>query len=326
MLALALCVWPASAQRTASRGFRLLSWNVSGRMPVERGADFRGHLQLASPDVVVLDEVDGSLSGQAIHDALAPSREGSSPAGAAPATWHLTWGERGGRQRVVIAARVPVETVADFQRNAYAETDVAAVLEAAPEPMRAHIGADMAHGLATNAAVVRIDGRRLLVVGADVQCCGLRWQELRRLAEVRHLRSLIGRAIDAMRPDGVILAGDFNLASPAPATAGIGALPLVVVSGPYPPPIHALLAAEALHRDGHEAWTINGGERSPFPHLPFDFQLYSPLSLKRVAAYVMDTADYPAAELQAVGLSATASREFSEHRPVVVSYAWQGRR
>ena len=292
-------------------------------MPVENAASLRGHLQLASPDILVFDEVDGSLDTRALQEALAPAGpRGSQPGGATPAAWQLAWGERGGRQRVVIGAHVPLESVEAFQTNAYPEGDVAAVLAEAPESARARIRADMANGIATNAAVLRVGGRRLHVVGADVQCCGLPWQEARRLAEVRHIRRLVDRAIATLRPDGVILAGDFNLASPKPATGGIGALPLVVVSGPYPAPIHALLAVEAMHRDGREAWTINGGDRSPFPHLPFDFQLYSPHSLRPVAAYVMDSADYPAADLQAVGLSANSSREFSEHRPVVVSYAW----
>ena len=302
------------AARQEGPTLRVFSWNVSGRSPVTRADDFRGHLRLAAPDVVLLDEVDGTLSEAAMRDAFgtAGSHDG----------WQLLWGVRGGRQRIVIAARRPLTELEAFQRNAYPAADVDAVLAAAPADQRDAIRADLGHGVPVNAATLQWDRRRLLLVAMDLQCCGGGWQERRRLAEVRYIRSLVAAAIHEVRPDGVILAGDFNLASPPPATSGIGALPLVVLSGPYPSPIDALLAAEAMQRDGQEWWTINGGEQSPFPFLPFDFQLHSPHSLRASDAYVMDTADYTPGELATAGLSVSSSRTFSEHRPVVVTYSW----
>ncbi len=306
---------PADAQRTHP-SFRVLSWNVSGRQPVERLTDFRGHLALAQPDVVVLDEVEGSVQPQPLRDAFPPPSDGQAP-------WQVLWGERGGRQRVVIAARMPVQPIALAQQNAYAPDVVEAVLAEVPPAGRDRVRADLATGLAFNAGLVRVARRRLLVAGVDLQCCGARWHDVRRIAESRMVRALLTQAIRDTRPDGVILVGDFNLASPPPAMPGTGALPLVLLSGPYPEPVRALLAAEAWHLGRREAWTINGGPQSPFPFLPFDFQLYSPHSLRQVEGLVLDTADQPVEALARAGLTSGASAAFSEHRAVIATYAWQ---
>jgi hypothetical protein len=240
--------------------------------------------------------------------------------------WHLLWGRRGGRQRVVIAARSPLDALEAFQNNAYPDAVVEAILAATPPDDKDRIRKELSSGVPVNATTLTMDGRRLLVVAVDLQCCGEQWQEVRRLAEAREIRRLVEHAISAVKAEGVILAGDFNLATPPAGSGGIGILPFVVLSGPYPAPIHGLIAAEALHRDGREAWTINSGDNSPFPHLPFDFQLYSTGSLRVANAYVMDTADYPSADLTRVGLTPAASRQFSMHRPVVVTYEWTGTR
>ena len=306
-----------AAQGPSPATFRVLSWNVSGTSPVKHPDVFRGHLRLAAPDIVLLDEVEGSLSA---HDIEVLFRQVQP----APADgWQLLWGARGGRQRIVIAAGAPLTPIDAFQTNSYRDDDVRAVLAAAPAGERARLREDMGSGVPVNAAVLTVDARRLMVVAFDLQCCASEWQQVRRLAEARSIRQLVEQAIASVKPDGLIIAGDFNLAEPTVARAdGIGILPFVVLSGPYPAPIHGLIAAEALHRDGREAWTINAGAKSPFPPMPFDFQLYSSSGLRRMEAYVMDTADYPAADLRRAGLTARASRDFSMHRAVVATYSW----
>jgi hypothetical protein len=320
LIALSVLVTPADAQRARATPFRVLSWNVSGRAPVERAENFRGHLRLAEPDIVLLDEVDGSLSEQTLSSLFQDLRTSGGRA------WHLLWGMRGGRQRIVIGAPSPLTAIDTFQKNSYPDADIETVLAAAPAIARDRLRTELNAGVPVNATTVTIDGRRLLLVSVDLQCCGGQWQELRRLAEARYVRRLVAQTIPAVKADGVIVAGDFNLAEPPAGQGGIGILPLVVLSGPYPPPIHGLIAAEAFHRDGREAWTINAGDNTPFPHMPFDFQLYSVHSLRAVSAYVMDTADYPAAELERGRLTPEASRELSVHRPVVVTYEWAGTR
>jgi exonuclease III len=303
---------PASAQQRVV-SFRVLSWNVSGDMPVKQPENFRGHLQMARPDIVLLDEVQESLTPDSVRTLFGGE-------------WHLLWGERGGRQRIVILARWPLTALDAFQKNTYPETDRKAVLDAVPVERRAEISRMLSFEIPVNGGLLQPGGRKLLVVAADLMCCASeQWEELLRLAESREIRRLVDQAITAQAPDGVIVAGDFNLATPPAGRKGTGVLPLVVLSGPYPPPVHGLIAAEAVHQDGHEVWTIHNSDKSPFPAMPFDFQLYSPQTLRVVNAYVLDTADYPASELERVGLKPTSSAEFSNHRPVVVTYEWQHR-
>jgi hypothetical protein len=316
LLGLALLFAPGGTGQVMGPAFRVLSWNVSGRAPGERPAIFRGHVRLADPDIVLLDEVDASLSAQAFGEQL----RGARPSDARP--WHLVMGLRGGRQRIVIGARVPLAVVEPFQTNSYDAADVESVLAAVPADAKDRLRAELAAGIPVNAATLTMEGRRLLLVAVDLQCCAEEWQQIRRVAEARQVRRLIERAIPAVGADAVILAGDFNLAAPPAGIAGIGILPFIILSGPYPAPVHGLVGAEALQRDGREAWTISSGKDSPFPHMPFDFQLYSPGRLRVARAYVMDTADYQAAELARVGLTPAASADFSMHRPVVVTYEW----
>ncbi|HXW08895.1 MAG TPA: endonuclease/exonuclease/phosphatase family protein [Vicinamibacterales bacterium] len=319
LVAIGLLLAASEFQPAGETRIRVLSWNVSGRAPVEQPDMFRGHLQLAEPDVVLLDEVDGSLAQAAVGALFkdVPGRTGNS--------WTVLWGQRGGRQRIVMAARSAIDVVAEFQRNVYPPPDIDAVVAAAEPEARDRLRRELGNGIPVNAATLQTGNGTILLVAIDLQCCGGRWQEIRRLAEARHVRQLVAETIQTVGADGVILTGDFNLAAPPPGTGGTGVLPLVVLSGPYPPPIHGLIAAEALHRDGQEAWTINSGDTSGFPHLPFDFQLYSPHSLRAVDAYVLDTADYSERDLDRAGLNRTASAELSTHRPVVVTYEWRDR-
>ena len=319
LICLPLLAGAADAPRAQRATFSVLSWNVSGMPPVEQADSFRGHLGLASPDILLLDEVEGKMSEQEFRRVLGNPQAGSGG-------WQILWGRRGGRQRIVIAAQSPLDAIDAFQNNAYDAAEIDAVLSAAPADAREGIRTQMADGIPVNAARLTVAGKRLLVVAVDLQCCGGEWQQVRRLAEARHIRRLVDEAIRTSRPDGVILAGDLNLAAPPPARAGIGAVPLVVLSGPYAAPVYGLIAAEATQLDGREVWTISGGDNSPFPLMPFDFQLYSAHSLSVVTARIIDTADYPSAELKARGLTPTSSREFSDHLPVVVTYEWSARR
>lgn len=312
---IALVVHVALVGQPAAQGvtFRVLSWNVSGESPVKQRASFLAHLRLAEPDIVLLDEVHGSIKAEEFRALL----------GVDYREWHLLWGDKGGRQRIVIFSRSPLAPIESFQRNTYSDAASKAVLAAAPADRRDEIARMMSFGIPVNAAILRIDGRRLLVAAMDLQCCAAeRWEEVRRVEESRAIRKLVDDAIKAEAPEGVIVAGDFNLAAAPAGATGTGALPLVLLSGPYSPPVNGLIAAEAMHKDGQEAWTIHNGEKSRFPALPFDFQLYSPSSLRLVDAYVMDSADYPAGVLERVGLSQAASAEFSIHRPVVATYDW----
>ena len=314
LVALACAVNLAGWQgRTANTTFRVLSWNVSGDSFVKGRAAFEAHLRIANADIILLDEVAGGLGPADLEPVLKAVGE--------KAAWNVSWGLRGGRQRAVIATRLPFAQVAAFQENTYPERVVQDVLNATPEAQRQRTRDSLAAGIPLNGGIIRIGGRSVLAAVADVECCGTVWQQVRRLGEAREIRRLMSESIRRYRPAAVILAGDFNLATAPAGQPGIGSMPLLILSGPYPAPFHALLAAEAYHRDGRSAWTIHG-HGTAFPSLPFDFQLYSPNSLRVMAAEVINSAMMEPVDLARFALTRDASAKVSEHLPVLVEYEW----
>jgi hypothetical protein len=156
----------------------------------------------------------------------------------------------------------------------------------------------------------------LLAVSLDFQCCGVAggWEEARRALEARLVRGALRRALRRAPVDGVVTAGDLNLVGTS--------FPLVILLGPYDPPHHGLLPAEAAHRDGRAVWTWDG-RGTAFPSKPLDFQLFTPGSLELVAAVILDSNDLTPAELAAFGLEPGASRRISDHLPIVADYRWR---
>jgi len=317
LIALVLAPSAATAQRAASpfprpagTSFRVLSWNVSRSGFIEHRDDFRGLVKLADPDLLILDEVDGTHTPDDVRAALRGIR---SPG---DTVWYATIGTGGGYQRGAVVSREPVDALAEFELVAYPDTSVEQVLALAPDSLRERLRRSFARGVAVHGAVVRVAGRRLVAVGIDLQCCGLpgTWEERRRMVEAHAIRAALRRALGAVAPDGAIAAGDLNLVATS--------FPLAILLGPYDPPTHGLLPAEPYHRDRREVWTWDG-RGTEFPSKPIDFQLYGPGSLEALSAWVLDTEDLTAAELAAHGLEAQASRRVSDHRPVVVDYRWR---
>ena len=300
---------------TPSARLRVLSWNVSGDSFVKHPEAFRQHLVAADPDLILLDEAAGTRGPEDLRPLLNGLR------GPADKRWNISWGARGGRQRGVVASRLPVDAIDAFQSNRYREEDVRIVMGLVPPDAVTQVRQSLDDGIPVHAAVVTDAGKRLLVVTVDLQCCGDAWQERRRLAEAKEIRRLVSEAIVRERVDAAIVAGDFNVAIPRSGEI-IGVIPLLVSTGPYPPPIHGLVAAEAYRKDGTRPWTIDGRETG-YPSAPVDFQLYSPASLAVKDALVLDSEDGWDTRPGGIRVDAEWSRQVSEHRPIVVTYLWQ---
>ena len=291
----------------------MLSWNVAETAFVRDVDAFRGHLAQARPDILLLDEVLPTAAGTPLADALAPI--GSAHAG----EWQLVVGDSGGRQRGVIASRLPLEPLQELAGPVpYPAADrerLEARMVAAKEARPVYT---MEGGIPVSGAIVQLGSRRLLVVAADLQCCGGTpdsWQEERRRVETREIRRRVAQVLARTRVDGVIVAGDLNLVNTP--------LPLMILAGPYPAPHHGLLAAELTHLGGTDTWTWDG-RGTPFPSRPMDFLLYDPRALELREGYVLDSADLAPAELARLGLQPEASSRLSDHRPLVASFAWRG--
>jgi len=299
------------APATGASGIRVLSWNISSNAFVRQPADFQALLRWADADVLLLDEVRPVADVEKLRKVLADVQSERGPG------WNIDYGISGGRQRGVIASRAPLESLPEFSTIIpYPDEAKAYIFEAMSARERANSDLSMEHGIPVNGAVILAGKRRLLVVVADLQCCGedrASWQEYRRRAESREIRRLITEVLQRTEVDAVILAGDFNLVN--------SPFPLALLAGPYPHPHRGLIPAEIYHADGATAWTWDG-RGTPFPSGTLDYQLYGPNSLHVRKGTILDTEDLAVEDLERHGLEAEASRRLSSHRPLLVEYGW----
>ncbi len=295
----------------AEERIRIMSWNISDDAFVSEPRAFQSLLLWANPHVVLLDEVDPSADPERLVDALSAIRPENDE------TWNVDVGASGGRQRGVIASRATLETLPEFSSIVpYPEADMRRVLEGMSPEERANPGWSMKGGIPVNGVLVHTGSRRLLVVIADLQCCGdgpESWQEFRRRVEAREIRRLIGQVLQRYAVDGVVLAGDFNMVN--------STFPMALLTGPYPLPHAGLIPAELYRSDGATAWTWDG-RRTPFPSNTLDYQLYGPHGLEMRSGFILDTEGISAEMREQLGVEIDTSIRTGRHRPLVVEYSW----
>ena len=296
--------------------FTVLSWNISQNAFVTNPSEFQALLNHAAPDIVLLDEVDPSINPAKLRAAL-PVRKYGSEHDLTDKPWQISFGTSGGRQRGVIASRKPIEELLEFAKILpYPEDVRRQIMQRMSENERIKHRHLMDSGVAVNGALILFGSLRLLVVIADLECCGNdpeSWAELKRRAEAKEIRNAIRRVVGRTTVNGIILAGDFNLVSTA--------IPMVLMTGPYPQPFSGLIAAELYHEDGVSTWTWDG-RGTPFPSRALDYQLYSPNTLRLLRGKVLDTEDLTSMLLERSGLQADWSAKLSNHRPLAVEYGW----
>lgn len=293
-------------------GIRVISWNISDDAFVSHPTEFLSHLRRADADVLLLDEVAPAANAEQLRGVLDGLRQGDE------AGWHINYGVSGGRQRGVIASRMALEALPEFSSMIpYPENVRQHISKSMSEHDRARPIWTMEGGIPVNGAVVLMGNRRLLVVVADLQCCGDgpgSWQEYRRRVEMQEIRRLIRQVMARTHVDGVVVAGDFNLISTG--------IPLVILAGPYDEAIPGLIPVEVYHLDGTTSWTWDG-RGTPYPSRALDFQLYSPRTLTVRHGLILDSEDLPVEELEQYGLQSGTSGLLSDHRPLVVEYTWR---
>lgn len=304
---------PTVADELAPTGdpIRVLSWNISDDGFSSQPRAFQSLLLWANPHMVLLDEVDPSTDSEKLVNALAAIRS------AEDATWNVDIGASGGRQRGVIASRATLETLPEFSSIVpYPEAAKRRILEGMSPEERANPGWSMKGGIPVNGAVVHTGNRKLLVVIADLQCCGVgpeSWQELRRRVEAREIRRLIRQVLQRYAVDGTIFAGDFNMVN--------STFPMAILAGPYPHPHAGLIPAEIYHSDGTTTWTWDG-RGTPFPSNTLDYQLYGPHGLAMRSGLILDTEGLSAENREQLGLEINTSMLTGRHRPLLVEYNW----
>ncbi|WP_166961364.1 endonuclease/exonuclease/phosphatase family protein [Yeosuana marina] len=300
--------------RIASKeaGVRVLSWNISGDAFVREPETFRAFVKKAQANVLLLDEVDPSTTEDQIRSAIKGTTLNQND------VWYINFGQSGGRQRDVIVSRLPQESLPEFSRIIpYPEYEKDRIRKRMIEADMTKYTKSLEDGIAVNGVILREEGRRLLVVSMDLECCGNEpdsWEEDRRRIETREIRKIIRQVINRTHIDGIIVAGDFNLVSTG--------IPLVNLSGPYKPPHAGLIAAELYHQDGITTWTWDG-RGTPFSSRAMDFVLYSPNAIKLKEGYIFSTENLSIEELKKMGVQSESSSKMSEHLPLIAEFVWQ---
>jgi endonuclease/exonuclease/phosphatase family metal-dependent hydrolase len=189
-------------------------------------------------------------------------------------------------------------------------------LRSVPAQAQRHVRASLEAGVAAVGGVIEIGSRRLLVVGLDLQCCGDSAdspQEQRRRFESRAIRGAIDAVADSLNVDAVLVGGDFNTVQ--------GDAPVTLMQRGASVPI-SLREADARHRgEGAADWTWDG-RGTPFPSRQLDYLLHSD-GLRVVQAHIFDSEDLAPEQQKALNIDPDLSRSLSEHRPVVVDFAWK---
>ncbi len=302
-------VWTAGpAQDASSDVLRILSWNISSDAFDAEAEEFQALVRWAAPDILLLDEVSPHADIEKLRAALDLIESG--------VTWHINHGESGGRQRGVIASRAPQENVSEFSGIvSYPEDERHALLSMMPAKDRRDPNWSMDGGIPVNAAIINTGNRRLLVVIADLQCCGGgpdSWNEYRRQVEATEIRRRVEAVLERTDVDGIIVAGDFNTVS--------GPAAIEILAGTYGQS-GLLDKAEMKHENGL-TWTWDG-RGMPFPSNVLDFQLYSAKQLTQLSGLILDTETATPEQLDDIGLDPLSSRQTGRHRPLVGDYQWR---
>ncbi|MFV1986466.1 MAG: endonuclease/exonuclease/phosphatase family protein [Gemmatimonadota bacterium] len=309
---------PVDLARAEGADFRLVSWNVS-RSRIARSPDpARAILAALEPDLVFLDEIPPGVGVDEILGLL--------PGGGA-AGWSVHVGTSGSLQRGAVAARGTVAVAPDFSRVAYADS-VRALLEQSVGAEFMEVAANVAtSGVPATGAWVTLGGRRFLAVTLDLVCCGNSMTSVQDVIRRIEADAIRGAASDAMEAaavhgtgtaraplSGVLIGGDFNLVG--------SRQPLDILATGLGPDGSDLESIYALQLDGATSatWTSDSG---PFPPGQLDYVLYPPSLLTPLRAFVFETLDVPVAQLDELGLTAELSDLASDHRPVVVDFAWR---
>ena len=286
--------------RAADADLRVLSWNVARERFFAEPSRTSRLLRLAEPDILLLDEMDPAVTAPELAAFLDRALPGS--------PWQVVLGrEAGNRERGSIAARLPLRRVEAFDHLHYSAAEQRRWIEASAEHAE-RLRRQLPNGVAVAGAMLDYQGRSLLLVSFDLQCCGSSpqsWEEQRRQREAMLIRG----AIDAAFAAGAALAivgGDAN--------AVHGDAPLRGIREGRP----ELREVRATREDGSD-WTWDG-RGTPFPSGRLDY-LWVSAGVRVLQARLLDTEAWSPAEQAGRGVQGEDSRLQSPHRPIVADLA-----
>jgi hypothetical protein len=281
---------------------RVLTWNVSREAFFDAGEHTEHLLAATAADILLLDEMSKEATPATLAALLNRALPGS--------PWHVVIGEPNGKlERGSISSRWPLQRAEQFDGLHYRQGDMDRWIAAGGKHAE-RLRQFLPLGVAVAGAIAEIDGRHILLVSFDLQCCGdspESWEESRRLVEARLIRQAIDATLAAGKIDAVILGGDANNVQ--------GDEVLRILQGSP----SDLADADARREDGSD-WTWDG-RGTPFQSKKMDHLMHS-RSLHAVASRVFDPEGWPEAWLNRYGVQREWSGQVSAHRAVIVDLSF----
>jgi hypothetical protein len=296
---------PAGARWMPRHGdttLRVLTWNVSRKAFFDAGEHTEHLLASTAADILLLDEMSKEATPAMLAALLDRALPGS--------LWHVVIGEANGKlERGSISSRWPLRRAEQFDGLHYRQADMDRWIAAGGRHAEL-LRQTLPLGVAVAGAIAEIEGRQVLLVSFDLQCCGdspESWEESRRLVEARLIRHAIDATVAAGKVDAIILGGDANNVQ--------GDEVLRILQGSPPD----LVDADARREDGSD-WTWDG-RGTPFQSKKMDHLMHSP-SPHEMASRVFDPEGWPEAWLARYGVQREWSGQVSAHRAVVVDLSF----
>ncbi len=284
-----------SLDRHADTELRVMVWNTGGEDAARQLKRFARLIEAIDPDVALLDEVAPNQRSDHLKHLPYQSLGGS-----------------GGRQRGLILSRWPLTPVESFRFLDYPVAAAELIEAEGTDFMRRDLKNAKGDGVPANAALVTHEGRRILLVALDLQCCGDgdgSVQDRLRVIQARRIAAAIDQAREETGFDELIIGGDFNLVG--------SAQPLQLLQQAGTP---ELTIANALQPDGlsNVTWIRQG---DVFPPGRLDYVLFSS-ALRQLSGVVFNPGVMDDRQLAATGLKPDTTDRMSGHQPLVIDFSY----
>ena len=283
----------------AAGSIRVAQWNVSSQSFLNAPGDFARMLAAVQPDVVLLDEIFGSVTNEdaALFFAEPPLAE--------LGDWNFVLGESGGRQRTMVGARGREIRPAESMREVrYTPEVLEAFQETVPPWFQEMLSLEAERQISATGAWVGVGSGEVLFVPLDLQSAG--WsgspQDRLRVIQAQAIRNHVHS--EAGVGDWVVLGGDLNLVgSDEPLQALIRGLDR---DGSDLSPVDALRLGERTYA----TWRDSLGLFAPGR---LDFLLVPDVQTTITNSFVFTTEDLDDEALAHLGLEPDLSARLSDH-------------
>ncbi|MHC4925421.1 MAG: endonuclease/exonuclease/phosphatase family protein [Planctomycetota bacterium] len=276
---------------------RVVAWNIAGMNGRDHGNELGRVLAAVAPDVVLFDEAWRGVTVEEVRTLLASVAGGR--------LWNVHIAEGGGRQKTVVASRLPIRAAEGMQAVAYPDGALDELVRTAGlDTVRARI--EGRAGLATTGAWVDVGGREILFVPFDLQSAGYdgSWEDRLRVLQATVLRDRIRETAGAFGEDAmVVLGGDANLVG--------SETPMRVLES------DGRTRADIFRLTDRTRATWRNPEQGLFTPGWLDFLVYGGAGLDFVGGFAFEPAELDEAARRELGVLDTDGRSVSDHLPVV---------